>query len=146
MKDLELKENELPKGDYVISDPCYVLSEENYDKLIYSDKLDEKGNKEFEPLDGVGSIDGISLFNHSTRWGDGRYYDDERYEYGVDSGQIGCIPMELVDEDKLKDVDGERKRDDGSTFYLIRKIHFPQNFECSYENGVFFIGDLIIKT
>lgn len=147
MKNLELKQNELKKGNYIITDPCYVLSEDNYQKLLYSsDKLDEKGNKEWNPIEGVGSIEGIRLFNHSTRWGDGMYYDDEDYQYGVDSGQIGCIPMELVDDDKLKQVDGERKREDGSSFHLIRKVYFPENFECSYENGVFFIGDFIIKT
>ena len=49
MKRLELKENQLPKGDYIITDPCYVLSDENYDKLICSEtELDEKGNKKLK--------------------------------------------------------------------------------------------------
>jgi hypothetical protein len=147
MKDLKLKVNELPKGDYVISDPCYVLSDENYNNLIYSKtELDENGNKKVEPMEGVGELNGIPMFNHGTCWGDGLYTDDENHEYGVDSGQIGCIPMELVDKDNLNKVDGEKERKDGSTFSLIRKIHFPQNFECTYENGVFFIGDVIIET
>lgn len=147
MKSLELKENLLPKGDYVITDPCYVLSDENYDKLIYSETdVDEKGNKKFEPLDGVGKINETLLFSHGTLWGDGSYDDGDGYQYGVDSGQIGCIPMELVDKDKLKEVDGKRTRKDGSTFYLIRKIHFPKNFKCSYEYGVFKIGDIVIPT
>lgn len=147
MKDLKLKVNELPKGDYVISDPCYVLSDENYNNLIYSKtELDDNGNKKTEPIKGVGELNGISIFNHSTCWGDGSYRDSDDYVYGVDSGQIGCIPMELVDKDKLKNVVGKRTRKDGSVFYLIRKIHFPQNFECNYEKGVFFIGDVIIPT
>ena len=147
MKRLELKENQLPKGDYIITDPCYVLSDENYDKLICSEtELDEKGNKKFETLDGIGKINETLLFSHGTLWGYGCYNDNENYEYGVDSGQIGCIPMELVDKDKLKGVDGERKRENGSSFYLIRKIHFPKNFKCSYDYGVFKFGDIVIPT
>ena len=75
-------------GKFYIGDPCYVL-----DDNIYFDIWDKKFNFEDGRVD---CNDGLSFLVHGTAYGDGEYYDENGNVYGVDSGTIAIIPIELV--------------------------------------------------
>lgn len=77
------------KGFY-IGDPCYVLSDKNYNE-IWGDKYDY--------ADGIIGIDDYSFIVKGTYFGDGVYEDEEEYSYPVDSGTIAIVPLELCDQD-----------------------------------------------
>lgn len=106
------------KGMY-IGDPCYVLKDEDYDQ--WCDQL------EYE--DGVINIGDLQWCAAGTANGDGEYCDnDSDALYGVDSGSIGLVPLELVEDmeraktlGRVIEVPGEYyfDRDEQGTF-LIR--------------------------
>lgn len=84
------------KGFY-IGDICYVLN----DKLYHDFWGKEKGYK-----DGVYTAPGTGLMFAvaGTAYGDGCFVDEDGYDYGVDAGVIGLVPVELID--KEHDGDG----------------------------------------
>lgn len=83
------------KGFY-IGDPCYVL-----DDSIYHGIWGNEHNFE----DGVIEADGYEFAVFGTAYGDGCYEDGDGNEYGVDSGTISVIPIELLNksEDELNE-------------------------------------------
>lgn len=76
------------KGFY-IGDICYVLNEDVYDKVWGG--ADYKDGKYDVP--GTGQ----QFIVAATAWGDGFYEDGEHHEYPVDAGNIGLVPLELVE-------------------------------------------------
>lgn len=77
-----------PSGKFYIGDPCYVLSDDVYygiwdDKYNFEDGIIDCGN-------------GLSFLVHGTAYGDGGYQGTNGAEYGVDSGTLAVIPMDLV--------------------------------------------------
>lgn len=77
-----------PSGKFWIGDPCYVLSDDIYygiwdDKYNFEDGIIDCGN-------------GLSFLVHRTAYGDGSYQGTNGAEYGVDSGTLAIIPMDLV--------------------------------------------------
>lgn len=90
----------LQPGYYWIGDPCYVLSEENYDELLKSVKDDGLTLKK-------GEHTSIALY---TDHGDGEYdvlsslynnrvtFLSERVKLAVDSGLIAITSIELVED------------------------------------------------
>ena len=101
----------LPAGDYYIGDLCYVVENwEEYHKLFF-------------PVEGgdqhVGVFTnsaGVKFANYGTAFGDGIYRDEEGNEYAVDSGSIGCIPIEAIQEPHA----------------LGNIVNFPVDFDCEY--------------
>ena len=75
---------------------------------------------------------GVKFANYGTAFGDGIYYDEEKNEYAVDSGSIGCIPVEAMQEPHAS----------GNVVY------FPVEFDCEYFEtiGTIRIGDVFIDT
>ncbi len=110
-------------GTYYIGDPCYVLSEKDWDKIL--------GN------DGHSTIKGKDVFFAGTAYGDGTYEDQNKNEYPVDTGCIGIFPVEVCLKTKLKEVP---KRKMGMIFT------FDADFEVSANNGNFTFGDVEIIT
>ncbi len=102
------------KLGFVITDICYVLSEEHY-----TNSWGEKHNYS----DGVFEINGFRFAVGSTAYGDGVYFDNEAHKYPVDAGNIGLVPLELV---------GKK---DGLQFGTVFGIPGEAEFSC--ENGVF---------
>lgn len=100
------------KQGFVISDPCYVLSEDVY--------LNFWGKKKIF-ADGIFEVNGFSFAVGSTAHGDGVHYDNACHKYSVDSGAIGLIPLELV----------SKKEGLGAIFEL------PGEAEFHCEDGVF---------
>lgn len=74
---------EEPKKTYIITDPCYILNDADYDDKLHSAQFPfNSTNKETQQI--------ITIYqNESTSNGDGSFtYEDQ--EVGVDSGQL-CI-------------------------------------------------------
>lgn len=111
------------KGKYYIGDPCYVISNKNWDKLI--EETNHFANEEFK-------FKGKTCFAAGTAFGDGTYYDEEGREYCVDSGLIGVIPFEILD------INTEGR---GGQI-----VEFEEDFLASVENGTFRFGNITIVT
>lgn len=85
----------MPAGTYVICDLCYVMHgewKEVCDLIIQDDDV----------LDGEFNLaDGRRFAIYSTAYGDGEYRTNlnSMYSLGVDSGSIGCIRLEDIDQD-----------------------------------------------
>lgn len=122
----------LQPGDYVLSDPCYVLSDDDYHDWLgqrwarFSDSPERADN----PGPGY-SIRGMEFTVVDTAYGDGCYADDRGRTYGVDAGCIACIPVELC----------HVQTDLGHT------QTFRDEFECFGDvDGVIHFGDVEIDT
>jgi hypothetical protein len=125
----------LPKGTYIISDPCYVLGNSHYQQLLTETKffgaeLPGRGGVFTDPRSGLQ----FAVFR--TCWGDGAYKDNQGNTYGVDSGCIGCIPTVIC---KAKHGD------------IVHVHDFAKEFEVSNMGedmrlGLLKFGDVIIDT
>jgi hypothetical protein len=114
----------LPKGKYFIGDPCYAIRD-NWDEFC-----DESFKK-----DTMDSYKGTPMFCHGTAYGDGYFRGSDKKNYGVDAGIIGVVPMSLVTETDMNEL----KR-------LGTVKIFKEDFKCFYNQGMFFIGKIIINT
>lgn len=115
-------EHQLPKGTYYVGDLCYILNEVWDEVLGHTFHSDE---------DVPGRLkDGRKFIMYGTRHGDGAYYDEEKREYAVDSGCIGCVQVKA----RQKPVDGG---------HIIK---FDQPFSTSKDGAVIKIGNLSIDT
>lgn len=126
----------LPPGKYYIGDPCYVI-DTDWDAVLDLHESPTKdaistGLRPRDPEDKIFEFKGCKLWMHSTAYGDGSYMDQNGNEYGVDSGLLGAIPLELID-----DADGEIEG---------RVVDAPNGLVVSYEDGTFYLGDTVIKT
>lgn len=123
----------LEAGDYYIGDPSYVLSQEDY-----ADMLHQAYGPDFTKEQNYAVIRGRKMFLSSTFYGDGIYYDEEDYCYYVDSGQIACIPVDLIVQE-----------DYDSNHATLNE--FVEDFECvpcdrNTEDGRIIMGDAVIDT
>lgn len=84
----------LPPGTYVIGDPCIHLSPEQWEQVLYESDDFEQTVAPFE-LTGGGTGYVVAF---QTQQGDGLYTDLDGNDYPVDSGTIGIIPREFVNE------------------------------------------------
>jgi len=108
-------------GKYYIGDLCYVVSDDNWIPLLESSEYLEGDNITFK---------NESIWAHSTHYGDGEYFDQSGRAYGVDAGIIGIMSADL--RDKTNDYDNI--------------IDFENDFEVSYEDGIFYFGNITIDT
>ena len=121
----------LAAGKYVIADPCYILNEDVYSRL-----LKETNYFMYEAVDRGGIMADsqtrkfFAVF--STKYGDGMYYDGKGFKYGVDAGCIACIPVEMCE------LTDDRE--------YINEVTFQRDFEVRYEDGLIVFGDVIINT
>ena len=134
--------SKLPKGEYVICDPCYTLGIKG--NGAWHDLLNETGCFGlFEPNTEVKSqsydndkggyfrVKGKTIACFSTRHGDGAYYDQHGNEYGVDAGMIACIPIDIAEK-----IDS----------HLMTKHTFEEPFVCYYDDGCLRFGKIAINT
>jgi hypothetical protein len=121
----------LAAGKYYVADPCYVLAEDVYDRLLREtdyfmmNSVDRGGVM-------VDNVSGSYFAVFSTKYGDGSYRDGKGFEYGVDAGCIACIPVDICKE-----------RSDNQ---YINEVEFTKDFEVRYEDGLIVFGDIIINT
>ena len=112
----------LKRGSYIISDPCYVMSDADYEDVIE-----------------VGNETGYDIVNYPYDeificgvGDDGIYMDNKGNKYGVDSGMIGAIPLDLcTDETKFAWKD-----------YV--HVEFTEDTDVGYEQLSRFLGQLTI--
>ena len=110
-------------GAYFIGDPCYVLSEKDWDKILNHD--------------GHNVLRGKDIFFAGTAHGDGTYLDQDGNEYPVDMGCIGIVDASLVSMKKIKEVETRK---------MGKVFNSANNFEVSAKNGNFTFGDNEIIT
>ena len=126
----------LKKGVYIVTDPCYILGEDN-DK--WGEILDTT-----DFLEGYCKVDGNWMFGASTQYGDGQYTDKEGRTYSVDAGMLSAIPMALA-----RKFGYDKKRIETE---LVNRRHaqivkFDKDFECSRDGrGIITFGHIVIKT
>ena len=77
---------------FYIGDICYALSDD-----VYYDvwgKMNEYQDGQFEEPESK-----LSFAVGSTAYGDGLFFGSDGFNYGVDAGVIGIVPLELVKKD-----------------------------------------------
>ena len=117
----------LPAGKYYIGDLCYVVENwEEYHQLFFPNEGNDQHVGVFT------NSEGVKFANYGTAYGDGVYFDEEKNEYAVDSGSIGCIPIEAIQEPHA----------------LGNVVDFPVEFDCEFleHSGTIRIGDVFIDT
>lgn len=75
---------------FYFGDPCYVMSREDYLKLLEQMSGDDRMGKF--------TVNGHEMIVDNTAYGDG-CYGGWNESYGVDAGMLGVIPLELVKQD-----------------------------------------------
>ena len=83
------------KIGFYIGDVCYVLSRRVYGEIFQPDN---------KAHDGVihDPISDHDFMVASTAYGDGCYKDQYGHQYPVDAGNIGIVPAELIDPEKVE--------------------------------------------
>jgi hypothetical protein len=83
----------VPKGSYVIGDPCYAVPDKDWLPLL------ETCNYFNSPIGYVQGVDQKHfVLAFGTKWGDGCYRGTDGNNYPVDAGLLGLVPVELVDD------------------------------------------------
>lgn len=99
--------NVAPPGKYFIGDPCYAVPANDWEEVLtstgflglYADELDEIRGVYQDKRDchGVFQLaNGYHILASSTAYGDGSYDGSDGFNYGVDAGLLGAVPMEYV--------------------------------------------------
>ena len=131
----------LPAGAYYIGDPCYILSDEIYHKILMPLVFETLRNKRnayefYSNPNNEYTQRGVVMH---TLEGDGLYPSNTGLFFAVDSGQIACIDMACIGI--TEDID-----------YAVRKnsvciYNFNKPFSCvRYENGVLRFNSVSINT
>lgn len=112
------EDNKIISGseEFYIGDPCYVLGDNIYSD-IWGDKFGYCNGK-------IDCGNGQAFLVHGTAYGDGSYDDDDFNSYGVDSGTLAVIPVELCE--KLDNLSWGR-------------VVSGKEATLEYDNGKFFI-------
>lgn len=121
-------------GKYFVGDPCYVISDKNWDELIKNTGcfgINQNMNTT-NWYDGVFYYDGKKCFASGTAYGDGMFEDNKKNIYRVDAGLIGIVPIEAINEDNPS--------------WLGHFINFKKNFIVYENNGKFYFGETTIDT
>jgi hypothetical protein len=140
---------------YYIGDPCYVLSDTDWDS--YCAQYDWKDCNTYNDEDGYDSEiwiapelgewevyladDGTEpwrpVHTFSTAYGDGCYQDQDGRSYSVDSGGIGCIRVDHANYDKLQEAVSKG----------LGHIHeFEERPGCGYDSGLIWFEGVEIAT
>lgn len=122
----------LPAGTYFIADPCYIIRDEQYDRLLqetnyFGHDLPDRGNIFID------SVTKLPFAVFSTAYGDGCYLDESGFEYGVDAGCISCVPVAMVKQYT-------------SASDSINLVSFDSPFEVGYNDGMITFGHINIAT
>jgi len=124
-----MNEITFPAGEYYLGDICYCFAHgtESWRELLDS-------CKSFN--DSVGILNNTKVLGFHTKYGDGSYDDNEGHSYGVDSGLIGLVPIELIEDNSTFRQNSE----------CGRIVKFEEEFKCSNNDGRLYFGDITIET
>ena len=118
-----------PAGTYYVGDLAYVTTHDKWTQYITRKDVPEALRKYKGDTFRDNNNTPVAMF--TTAYGDGVYEDDCGYDYAVDSGTIGCIPVDAVE---------------GDTSYG-QVVEFTEPFTCAKrKNGFIRIGPLFIDT
>ena len=126
-------ETTIKAGKYWIGDPCYYISDDNWD-----DVCNQIYDGASSSIDGMFiNADGKEFIVIRTRWGDGcyalnNYYTGRVANLGVDAGLLSIIPVSL--DTPLG------KKSGGIVIELEKDVPF------SADNGDFVFGDYSVNT
>ena len=121
MLTLSSKSVVVPRGAYILGDPCYVVPDADWDALLQS------CNYFNEP---VGKVGDFKVLAFGTKWGDGCYPDNKGNTYPVDAGLIGLVPVAYATSDW-----------NDSTLVV-----FENETLCTNDDGILKFGDYTIDT
>lgn len=122
--------DKMPAGKYYVGDLCYVIN----DSKVWSEVCDLTLTKQGKSIEGAFTLESGKRFAmFSTAYGDGVYNDQEGREYAVDSGSIGCIKVEDITEDEIRED-------------LGNIIEFPNEFYVKKNGGELIFGRVWIDT
>ena len=120
----------LPQATYIIIDPCYVMTDENYD-LLLEEYTGNNGPEATEVM-----VNGHKMALSGTAWGDGTYDSNTSTSFSVDAGIIGAVPLALCCPEKLK----EEFVKENSVIMADTTVGFK------WVDGTFYFNDLEIYT
>lgn len=83
----------VPAGSYFLGDPCYCL-EDGWSPLL--DSIGYENGSLAKPVGTLPSGANVLIFH--TAYGDGVYEGSDGFEYGVDSGCIGLVPVKAAEK------------------------------------------------
>lgn len=76
----------VPAGAYYLGDPCYTVPNDMWMELL--------GTCDFFGVP-IGTVGGQQVVAFRTAWGDGLYQGSDGFQYPVDAGLIGLVPIAL---------------------------------------------------
>jgi len=114
----------VPAGAYYLGDPCYTVPNDLWMELL--------GTCDFFGVP-VGTVGGQQVVAFRTAWGDGLYPGSDGFEYPVDAGLIGLVPLALNPALTRHD--------------LVTLVVYERATECSTDgNGGLMFGGVEIDT
>lgn len=114
----------LPAGTYWVGDPCYAVDSQE----LWMEFLGASG---FFQTSVVARVGDKMIAAVGTAYGDGCYLGSDGYEYGVDAGLLGVVPV------------ADWAKDPGD---LMTKVVFEEPFEVSTDGENVLIGTILIPT
>lgn len=119
-------------GSYYIGDPVFVLFGDDL-RMIFSQILHGKELRYgIKPLVSTKRFEGTKIVCEpywiaKTPNLTGTLYSQDGKGWGFDWGMFGCVPYEFID---------------GQENFVVNKVDFPEEFECSSTDDVINIGHL----
>ena len=127
----------MPAGKYLIIDLCYVMHDEWKEccELFFPYVPGQTYERQVE---GEFTLaDGRRFASFGTAYGDGTYRSNIGTDHSVDSGSIGCIRVEDI-QDKTYDLE--------RIMQLGAIVDFEQPFEVEADYGLLKFGHVLIET
>lgn len=125
------KEIKLKAGLYYVGDPQYIFKK-SWDIVSTTEG--------FYYDDEVTKLFGVDCFTAGTFDGDGTYEDNDGRSYGIDSGMLCVVPVELLSIDNVYTIEQVNSKD------FMHIIEFKNDFNVCVDDGVFLIGNITIDT
>lgn len=122
----------LPAGEYWVGDPCNAVPEHEWGSWLTDAYGGQDGNLVSVLL---ADVQGKPVLGIGTSRGDGVYYDQLGYEYMVDAGLIGAVPVELWTPTPTRQEP-----------FGMHYFRFMQDVICRNLGGTIDIGHVSIQT
>jgi hypothetical protein len=123
----------MPAGRYYIGDLCYVMHDEWDEACVLFFPTNQSGRG----VEGEFALqDGRRFASFGTAFGDGEYYNNMGTSHCVDSGSIGCIRIEDIQDNTYDNIES-----------LGAIVEFAQPFEVEkVGRGLLRFGHVEIET
>jgi hypothetical protein len=115
----------VPAGKYYLGDPCYSVTDADWDHL--------RSTSDFFEMPVGTLLDGTKVYAMGTAWGDGVFRGSDGFDYSVDSGSIGLVPITVT-------------LNANSMPQLVKIVEFTRPVMMSADNDVLYFGHICIDT